>query len=290
MITKLENELITAEIDSYGAELTSLKLKEENLDYLWSGDREFWGRQSPILFPIVGKVKDNTYRVEGKEYTLKQHGFARNCDYELITNNDSQVTYRLTSNSSTLENYPYQFQLDVNYSLEGNQLKIEHRVKNTDTKEIYFSLGAHPGFNCPLFADEQMEDYYLEFEREETANTILVEGSLISDQTKQVLDQEKKINLAPDLFAENALIFKNLKSDYLSIKGKKHEHQITVNFSEFPYLAIWSPAKRSPFVCIEPWHGLPDSINTNQKLKDKEGVISLKPQAEFSCSYTISIK
>ncbi len=290
MIKTLKNDFIQLKIKKAGAEMISLQLRDDNTEYLWTGDPDYWGRHAPVLFPIVGRLKDNEYILDGETYKMTQHGFGRDKDFELITAENNRATYRLSDDENTLKKYPYQFQLDITYTLEENTVKINYNLKNTDSKEIHFSLGAHPGFCCPLFEDEEMEDYYLEFEEVETAETHLLEGPYFSGHSKEILNNEKILNLSPDLFANDALVFKDLKSNSITIKGKNHKRETKVKFSGFPYLGIWSPVKRSPFVCIEPWYGIADSIDTDKNFKTKKAIHSLIPDESFNCTYSISIK
>ncbi|MCY6356512.1 aldose 1-epimerase family protein [Clostridium sp. ZS2-4] len=292
MILKLENEILEVSIENMGAQLTSIKGKKDNIEYLWTADPKYWGRHSPILFPIVGKVKNNQYRIEDKVFNLNQHGFVRNCDFTLIEEKDDRITYRLTSNEETLERYPYKFQLDVEYILIENSLEIIYRVRNIDDKDVFFSIGAHPGFNCPLMEGETMEDYYLEFSEKETVNRELIDAKvgLYTGESEELLKNESKISLKKELFKDDALVFKNLKSNRISLKNNKNNKVITVDFKGFPYLGVWSQSFGAPFVCIEPWYGHADFIDFDGDFREKEGIMKLGVEEEFECKHCIIVE
>ena len=183
MITILENEIIRVEISAQGAELKSIFNKKFQLEYLWQGNASVWPRKAPVLFPIVGKLKDNTYTFNAKEYSLPQHGFARDQVFSLISSTKSLVVYRLHHNDESLNNFPFEFELDIIYSIEDSTLKVEYNIKNPSAKsDLYYSIGAHPGFNCPLVHGEIFEDYYLEFEKPEKLNRILLDKGLRGDE------------------------------------------------------------------------------------------------------------
>lgn len=292
MITKLESELLEVSSVKNGAQLTSIKGKKDGIEYLWNANPKYWNRHAPILFPIVGKVKDNKYRIGEKEYTLGQHGFARDNEFQIVENSNNKIVYRLTSSEETLKNYPYNFLLDVEYFLSGNILKITYKVRNTDIKKIFFSIGAHPGFNCPLSASEIMEDYYLEFNETETAYREFLDAGtgLLNGVFGLVLDQENILNLSEDLFKDDALIFKGLKSNEIALKSYKNNKKLTMNFEGFPYMGIWSKPGGAPFICIEPWLGHADSIDFNGDFREKPGIIGLETDKEFICTYSIAIE
>jgi galactose mutarotase-like enzyme len=291
MNIKLENDHFEVLICEQGAELISMKDKNNGTEYIWTADPLHWSRHAPILFPIVGKVRDNHYTVDGKSYNLGQHGFARDMDFFVSGKTDHSATFELCSDSSTLNYYPFKFKLCVNYLLENNTLYITYDVYNKDDKTIYFCIGGHPGFNCPLFENESMEDYYFEFEKSETASiSLLTKDGLFYSDTKPFLKNQQIMTLSPEVFAHDALIFKHLKSNKISLKNHKNSHKITVDFSGFPFLGLWSKSKRAPFVCIEPWFGHADYNDFSGEFKDKEGIVELSQNNNFKCQYYINIE
>jgi galactose mutarotase-like enzyme len=292
LIKKLGNEFLEVLADAKGAELTSIKGKKDNVEYLWKADPIYWNRHAPILFPIVGKVKDNKYKIGDKQFYLGQHGFARDNEFKVISESSNKVIFCLSSSEETLKKYPFKFQLDVEYYLVDNNLRVTYKVKNTDQEKIFFSIGAHPGFNCPLIESETMEDYYLEFSQIENANIEFVNPGtgLLTGVKELYLKSEKIINLDKDLFKKDALVFKELNSSQVSIKSHKNSKKVTVNFEGFPYLGIWSKPSGAPFVCIEPWFGHADFENFNGDFREKEGIIGLEKDKEFTSTYCIAIE
>jgi len=289
MAIKLHNEKLKVVISEQGGELISVVSYEDNIEFIWTGDPDYWGRHAPILFPIVGKVKDNQYKVGDKIYQLGQHGFARDRIFEVIEKEDSKVILSLKWDQTSLEIYPYKFNLKIIYELEESSLKISYIVENLDEQTIYFSIGAHPGFNCPLLPGEVMSDYYFEFDQKETCPVLPINdaGFMLHDKIP-FLNSEKKIPLSPELFHRDALIFKGLSSRKISLKNNKNDHKITMDFDGFPLLGLWSKPSGAPFVCIEPWFGHCDYEDYTSDFKDKSGIIVLDTSRSFDCSYSIA--
>lgn len=288
MVAIIINEFLKVTVKNSGAELVSLKNCLTNMEYLWQGDPQYWARRAPVLFPIVGKVNHNTYTVDGKAFELPQHGFARDQMFDLVDQQDDALTYKLRSSEETLKLYPFQFELCISYRLERNKMIVSYEVKNTDIGQIFFSIGAHPAFRCPLLPNETFEDYYLEFDKKETLSRHLLTNGLFNGNTEQVLDNDNVINLNNKLFEKDAIVFKNTKSSCVSLKSKKSKNQIIFDYAGFPYLGIWT--KPGPFICIEPWHGLADKDGYTGEFKDKEGVRSLLKGKSFKTEYSIEVK
>ncbi len=289
MISKLENDKIKIEVDTKGAQLQQLFLKENDKNYLWHGDPKYWGRRAPVLFPIVGRLKDNQYVYAGKTYQMTQHGFARDNEFELLEKKQDSLTYVLEENEATLEKYPFKFRLEIKYTINENSLAVKYKVINKDHKDMYFSIGAHPAFYWPLRDGEEKEDYYLEFEKEEEAEKYLLEEGLLNHQTESILDNQKILELNSEIFKDDALVFKNLKSEKVTLKSKKSEREVEMKFKNFPYLGIWSQSEEAPFICLEPWHGIADSVDSSGKLEEKEGIMSLDTGNNFESTYLIKI-
>lgn len=290
MLSKIKNEHLTVEIKSLGAELSSIKLNSDDTEYLWQANSDFWGRSAPVLFPIVGKADDNHYRYNNNEYTLTQHGFARDTEFEVADSAQDKVTYVLSSNAETLKKYPFDFQLKIGYALEDNKIKIDYTVENKGDSLMYFSIGAHPGFNCPLLGSEKMEDYYLEFECNENASRAFLENGLKSGKTEIFLENEKTVKLSGEFFRKDAIILKDLKSTWLAMKSSTSGKAVTVEFEGFPYMGIWSKPSGAPFVCIEPWFGITDTVGFDGDFTQKEGILCLKPAEDFHCRYSFIIE
>ena len=280
MIT-ISNGNLTAIINPKGAELTSLK--STNREYIWEGNPEFWGKHSPILFPIVGTLKNNLYYYNDKEYHLSRHGFARDLDFIIIEKSEKSVIFSLESTNETLKNYPFDFELQVIYTLQEKSLIIAYKVVNNGVNQMPFSIGAHPAFALP----ENFENYSLAFEKDEPLNYFLLENDLISDETKNIALVDKKIPLTYELFKNDALIFKTISSKAVTILEAENPI-LRVNFQEFPSLGLWTKIN-APFLCIEPWLGYSDVLDSNGNLFEKEGVHVLAPSEIFLTEYSIDI-
>ncbi|SEO86532.1 aldose 1-epimerase family protein [Propionispora vibrioides] len=290
MLVKLETQKVIACIKSLGAELCSLQLKQNGTEYIWQADPGYWGRHAPVLFPIVGQLINNQYELDGQTYQLSQHGFARDMEFEIVLQNSQKAVFRLLFNSKTLEKYPGKFELFIIYTLQDDVLSIEYKVINQDDKTIYFSIGAHPAFRCPLGAGERWEDYYLKFSAQETTVRYLLHKGLLSGECEEILQDSDTLPLTAELFRQDAIILKNLKSKSVALKSQKSDKVIQIDFARFPYLGIWSrPNGGAPFICIEPWYGVSDNRNERKIFKDKEGMQRLEMGEEFCCQYSIKI-
>jgi galactose mutarotase-like enzyme len=285
----LESDVLKVVISENGAELQSIYHKTFQLEYLWQGNPAVWPRKAPVLFPIVGKVKNNTYVVAGKEYSLPQHGFARDHVFTCIHSTNATCTYRLSHSKETLRVFPFEFELDIIYTIEHASLHIQYRIFNPSThNELYFSIGAHPGFNCPLVEGETFEDYYLEFEKSEKLNRILLERGLRSDASEEVLLTNKKLPLSTELFSvKDAIVVSGLNSECISLKSIKSTHGLHFNYKNYPWFGIWS--KPGPFICLEPWMGVADDIHSTGDFTKKESIQSVKPTFEKLFSYSITL-
>ena len=285
----ISNDSITIKIANKGAELQSLYHKQHKLEYMWSGDPSYWAKKSPVLFPIVGGLQNNTYRYKGKEYQLSRHGFARENDFELIDKTDSSILFSLKSTEKIKQAYPFDFVFSVKYSLRKNVLQVSFIVENTGTDNLLFSVGAHPAFAVPLVDGTAYEDYYLQFsERENAQRWPLSSEGLIETSSAPLLQNENRLPLKKDLFYEDAIVLKHPASNAISVVSDKTPHGLQVDFTGFPYLGIWA-AKDADFVCIEPWFGIADSVNATGNIEEKEGINTLKSEAKFEVSYTIEV-
>jgi len=271
MISKLSNDKIFIEVDTLGAELKKLVLKRNNKNYLWHGDLEYWGRSAPVLFPIVGRLKNNNYLYNDQKYKMTQHGFARDKEFELIDQSENHLTYSLNEDKESLEKYPFKFRLEIKYTIKENSLAVSYKVKNRDQKKMYFSIGAHPAFYWPLNENENKEDYFLEFEKDENASRYLLDSGLLNGNKEKIIKKSKILKLSSNTFKDDALVFKNLKSEKIILKNRKSDLKVEMEFEKFPYLGIWSQSAAAPFICIEPWHGIADSTDSSGKLEEKRG-------------------
>ena len=282
MKTVIKNAFVTATINSFGAELCSLKNKD-NIEYIWEGNSEFWGKHSPILFPIVGTLKNNSYLYNETVYNLSRHGFARDMEFKLVDQKENSVTFSIHSSEETLKVYPFEFELQIIYTVDNSNLNIAYKVTNSGKSKMPFSIGAHPAFALP----GNFEDYSIQFDKVESLEYYLLENDLISNQTKKLETQEGQIPLTYELFKNDALIFKTLKSKSLTILEDRIP-VLRVNFKDFPSLGIWTKMN-APFLCIEPWFGYSDTNETSGNLFEKEGIQVLEENKTFQSEYSIEI-
>jgi galactose mutarotase-like enzyme len=285
----LENDILRISIAPKGAEIQRLFHKVHQMDYLWSGDPAFWGKFSPVLFPIVGSLKENTYYYRGKSYRMGRHGFARDRDFIAEKQSPTELLFLLHSDAETKKIYPFDFEFRIRYLLDGNELSTEYQVKNTGSSQLLFSVGGHPAFRIPLTNGEQYSDYFLHFEEKENLSRwpISPEG-LIENQPIPLLNDSDRLNLLKPLFYRDALVFKYPASSEVSLLSAKSPHGIHFQMGEFPFLGIWS-ARDADFICIEPWCGIADSVDSNQQLESKEGIEKAAPGSTFSRQWRIKI-
>ncbi len=283
----ISNEFLQIEITNKGAELQSILHKKTGLEYLWNADPNFWSKKSPVLFPIVGGLKNGSYQFNNMTYHLGRHGFARDRIFEVYHQSNDSITYVLKSNEETLAVYPFEFNFFVTYHLSGNQLTCTYKVENTGNQIMYFSCGAHPAFKVPLTNDTVFEDWQLQFSSiENTPKYPLSSDGLIEEKPIACLENTNILPLTKELFYTDALVFKKLQSNKISIVTNKSEHGLTMQFDGFPYFGIWS-FKNATFVCLEPWCGIADGVKTTSKLDDKEGIYQLDINANWQRSWSV---
>lgn len=279
---EIKNSFIKAQIKSFGAELNSLKKCDENFEYIWQANSKYWARHSPVLFPIVGRLKEDSYFYKNKKYSLSQHGFARDKEFEIVQNEANFIEFRLKSDEKSLEFYPFFFELNICYKLDKNSLIVSYKVKNKSDEKMYFSIGAHPAFNT------QVCDF-LEFENIKTTKRYFLDEKGLIYKNEDLNLENSKLCLDKDLFKDDALVFNDSNIKQITLKNIENKSRVKVKFDNFPYLGIWSKPNDAPFVCIEPWFGVADEENANQKIEDKKGILSLEKEEEFFCFYTIEV-
>lgn len=289
MIATIENEKVIVSISAKGAELQSIRLKEDNTEYLWQGDAKYWGRRAPVLFPTVGRLVNDTYFVDGKSYSLTQHGFARDLTFAILEQTETNITYSVTSNEETIQKYPFEFQLLISYTLEETSLRVTYEVRNKNKNNMYFSIGGHPGFNCPLREGETFTDYYLSFSEQETLETSILEGPFLSDKKVVIAEETTELPLTYDLFKNDALIFEHMKKQEMTIRSHNHNKFVKFSFEGFPFVGVWTPGEGAPFLCIEPWYGIADEVNPAKDITEKKGIQKLQANEAFTCHYDITI-
>ena len=283
MIHYIENNYLKIGVKELGCELTSVINKENGTEYLWQGDKKYWSGQSPILFPIVGRLIEDSYYLDGKKYTMPKHGFARKMPWTFGGADESSMFFTLTETEETLALYPYSFTVKVTFTLDGNSLKVTHEIENRNSGVMYASLGAHPAFNCEI-GDR------LVFSENETLDTVRIDlvNSLRLPETVPVLKDEKVITITEDIFNEDALIFNGVKSDTVTLESDNHSRKVIFHLNNSPWLGIWAKPG-APYVCIEPWCGVNDSTEKKDDFSQKDGINKIEAGESFVYSWTAEI-
>jgi galactose mutarotase-like enzyme len=283
-MNRIANDHLTIYVNPRGAELCSIK-GDDGFEYLWQAAPEFWSRHAPVLFPIVGKLRDGRYELNGKTFELPPHGFARDMDFSLIEKNETSLVYQLLPTAETRARYPFEFELRITYQLCGNCLSVEYAVRNTGVSVMPFSIGAHPAFNL----HGPLEECFLEFEKPETLNaSVLSTKGFLTGETTPVLNNSNLLPLTKTLFDRDALIFLNAKSEKITLGAKNSSRRLTVEFPGFPQLGIWAKPG-APFVCIEPWYGTADPEQPYGDIMNKPGIQLLPAGGTFICAHRICI-
>lgn len=288
MIQQIFSDSLTVSINAFGAELCSVKNKS-GLEFIWQANKEIWARHAPNLFPIVGKLKEDIFFYNEKKFKLGQHGFARDCIFELIEIKTNSCVFQLKQNNESKSKYPFDFVFDVKYTLIRNSLNIVYIITNPSKENLLFSVGAHPAFNIPLEIGEKFEDYYLQFSDTNLELTRL-ENGLITKSKSLVELQNKKLAISTVLFDKDALVFENNQINEISLFSSKTAHKITLKCQNWPFFGIWSKKACNEFVCLEPWYGIADSVESTQNLSEKKGIISLQAGKTFECAYNIAFE
>ena len=286
----LHNDVLQITVRSHGAEIRSLTETSDGTEYLHNGDPAWWKYSSPVLFPIVGKLWEGKYRVQGQEYELPSHGLGRISEFELVNKGDDSIEFTLGWTQESLKNYPWKFRLNIGYRLEKNAVKVMWKVQNEDNSPLPFSIGAHPALRCPIVGGEDITDCYLEFNQAERATKFdTTPDTFLYD--KQVPGiSGKELPLTWDFFAQGTWIFDNLQSDRITIRSRKSQKSVAVEFTGFPFLALWSPEKGgAPFICIEPWYGHADMAGYTGEFAERHGTNIIKPGEEFNASYRLIV-
>ena len=289
-MTILKNDVLTVEVNEHGAELQSIRKGET--EYLWQGDPAYWGRRSPVLFPIVGSVWEARYRVGGKEYALGQHGFARDMDFELVSSSETEVRYRLLSSEATKEKYPYDFCLEIASRLRGAELDVIWEVSNPSDEDIYFQIGAHPAFFYPDYDPQKSGRGFFTFDRSEGLECIRIkEKGCVDAETKWPLElQDGVLKLEKDTFdAIDTIMLQDSQVKRVNMFREDGTPWLSLSF-EAPVVGIWSPpGKVAPFICIEPWYGRCDRVGYEGDYRVKDWINRLAPGEKFSSVYTVEI-
>lgn len=278
-IFTIKNDMLTATVKEYGAELHSVVSNDSGFDFLWNGDTSVWYGQSPILFPIIGRLLDDKYYYDGKEYTMPKHGLFRKRDAQVVYCKDNKLVMMQTADAKTMESYPFTFVVYITFELIGKSIRVTHEVVNTNEKTMYFSIGAHPGFKCKI-------GDYLEFDENETLSTEMIDSDSIRVNDKiPVLDNAKRITITEHIFDNDALILSGIRSKHITLYSTDSNRRVKFDFGGSPYLGIWAKPG-APYVCLEPWFGVNDSRDKKDCICKKDGIIALDAGKPFEFSWT----
>ena len=289
-LTALKNETVSITVDSHGAELVSLQ-NGAGKEYLWNADPLFWKRHAPILFPLVGGLKDKQYRLGDKIYPMNQHGFARDLEFDLLSCTDTECWFRLTENMATLTVYPYAFILDIGYRLGDGCVENIWRVTNPASRPLYFSLGGHPAFVCPQTPGEKQSRYLLHFDTDKPLkSSVIGEGGLVQPGFKTIETDHGFLPIDKHLFDEDALVIENNQAHRVSLVNPEGKKYVTVSF-DAPLFGVWScPGKEAPFVCIEPWYGRCDAADFTGTWEERAWGNVLQPGEVFEGGFKVEIR
>ncbi|MCL2190049.1 MAG: aldose 1-epimerase family protein [Defluviitaleaceae bacterium] len=285
----IQSEHLRVCVNPIGAELFNLTSRKTNREYLWQGDPTWWGSRAPVLFPILCGMRGNAYTYKGKPYTMTKHGFVRYEEFAVVDKSESRITFEYTDNEKTREMYPFAFVFRVMFGVEGNTLTTEYRVENKSGETMYFSTGAHEAFNVMHEASETFEDYYLEFDTDADYHSeIITPEGLIDGKTYPVLLNGRILPLMHNMFDNDAVVFRNVASKRVFLKSKKSTAFIEYDYQDAPNVGFWQKPG-APYICIEPWFGLPDEASHNGKIEEKYGIIPLEASGTWAWAHNIII-
>lgn len=292
MIYELKNDRIKATFTTLGGTLSSIQ-GSDGTEYLWQGDKNYWSGQAPVLFPICGSLRNDQAKIGLTDMTtMPRHGIVRKNEFKLAEKSDEYISFYIESDTESKKMFPYDYRLITKYKLEGNSIKITYEVENLSDTVMPFFVGGHPGFNCPFNQGEAYDDYYIEFEQMETCTvpTPVTETGLIDmDHRSPLLNNEDRIWLKHELFHKDAIILDELKSRSLKLISKIKGNGIQMDFSDFPYLILWSSSNDGPFIAIEPWTGLSTCNDESDIFEEKRNVQLLSPNNSRQYTYSITL-
>ena len=297
MVIEIKSDQLTVQFKTLGGALSSIK-DRDGVEYLWQGDATYWSGQAPVLFPICGSLREDTAFYSYGDGTetkgnIPRHGLVRKKEFKLVDQTENSVTFAIEDDENIYQNYPYHFRLEITYLVIGKTVRTQYKVFNKETNKVMpFFIGGHPGFNCPLLDDEVYEDYYLEFEKEETCSVprpLPETGMLDFKDRSPWLDSQKGVDLSYDLFSVDAVTLDELQSRTIALRSRKHEKGLKVHFQEFSNLIIWSTLNKGSFIAFEPWSGLSTSLEEGDHLEDKKNVRLLEPGQVDQIGFDIEV-
>lgn len=286
---QLQNNQISVLISSVGAELQSMK--KDNTEYLWNGDSKYWKDRSPVLFPFVGRLTDGKYRLNGTEYPMGIHGFARFADYDVVEQSDARIVFETKNTEESYASYPYHFVLRISYELDGNRVNIGYSVKNESDREMYFGIGGHPGFQVPLEEGLVFGDYYLEFSEKSSPDRVGFTQACYLNGINAVfpLKSEKILPMSHDMFDNDAIVLQHACRE-VTLKSDKGQRAVTVSYPDCPYIGFWhAPKTEAPYICIEPWASLPSRQDIIEEFGHKSDMIHLLSGKEYRNQWSITL-
>lgn len=287
---KLSNEKIAIEVDTKGAELTLLYDKESGKNFMWSGDAKYWGRISPVLFPFVGQCREKQYRYGKTTYSMGQHGFARDMEFQTEEKTEDTLWFCLSSTEETKKKYPFDFLLHIGYRIEAKKVTVMWKVDNKSEKDMYFAIGGHPAFYCPPDENMQKSECFIGFDNKGNINcTKISELGLAKKETYVLPSKDGILPVADNLFDQDALVIERDQAHQVSLMDKDKKPYLTVKFN-VPLFGIWSPSKEAPFICIEPWYGRCDGEDFEGTLEEREWNNCLKKGESFQAEYEIIVE
>jgi len=291
MVIQIGDQTGSAQIDTMGAQLISLK-NVSGTEYLWQGNPAYWSGQAPLLFPMVGALRNGKTMIDGKEYEMKRHGLARKMEFSKLDSTTSSATFSLRASDETKKQFPFDFDLTVIYRFHSSALTTEFHVANLGEKPMPYVLGGHPAFNCPISKEERFEDWMIEFEQNETAECPQIDlhtGMIFFHKRVPILKNEKTISLQHSLFDQDALVFDSLKSKKVKLCSSKSGHGVEMDFAGFDYFGIWSAVNNAPFVALEPWTGCATAEDEDDDFYHKRGMTLLQPGQSAKHEFTIAL-
>lgn len=292
MIHSIENEFIKMKVDSTGAELKSIKCIDDEMDleYLWQLNPGIWERQAPLLFPVIGRLKDGEYIYNGNTYTIPIHGFARFAEFEVKSASEDEIVFKIQSSNETLKEYPFEFELEIRYKLDGFAIIKSHTVSNRNNRDMYYEIGGHEGYNIALMSGEKMEDYYIRFPGMKSLETYTSDEDVMMNREKKKVELENgKLHLSPEVFKNDALIIDEFEHRRIILENDKNDRTVEVEFDDFKYLGLWTKYMRGNYICIEPWSSLPDCNYLGKELENKKDIRKLAPGKSETLKYKIII-
>jgi galactose mutarotase-like enzyme len=284
----IENDFLKVQVYETGAELKSVWDKRKSREYLWQRDAQYWAKSSPILFPIVGELKNGEYKYNGSTYSLPKHGFARDQSFRVIKHDALSISLLLQSGEETFEMYPFHFDFAISYTLQDVNIICQYEVVNKDVDPMYFSIGAHPAFNLEINNEHMRSDYFLLFPNDQAISRYFLENNLLAPHCATIALKENKLFLHDDMFNQDAWVLKGVQSTQVILQNRSGDYRISFNFRYFDYFGLWAPIG-APFICLEPWCGVNDVASHEGQLEQKGGIMKLPGMASWYRNWSIQI-